>query len=93
MTTRGRPTKPAEPHPDDPRRARGRAACGQSQRGAQSVPAARPSAGGTRRPYGHRGVAAGVDVATLAKVEFAYPTYSAAIGVAARRLLEVPAVH
>ena len=38
-------------------------------------------------------MAAGVDVATLAKVEFAYPTYSAAIGVAARRLLEVPAVH
>jgi glutathione reductase (NADPH) len=38
-------------------------------------------------------MAAGVDVATLAKVEFAYPTYSAAIGVAARRLLEVPAVR
>ncbi|MCU1431550.1 MAG: pyridine nucleotide-disulfide oxidoreductase dimerization region [Actinotalea sp.] len=32
-------------------------------------------------------MAAGVDVATLAKVEFAYPTYSAVIGVAARRLL------
>lgn len=38
-------------------------------------------------------MAAGVDVATLAKVEFAYPTYSAAIGVAARRLLEEPAVR
>ncbi|MDT0163962.1 NAD(P)/FAD-dependent oxidoreductase [Actinotalea sp. AC32] len=38
-------------------------------------------------------MAAGVDVATLAKVEFAYPTYSAAIGVAARRLLEVPSVR
>lgn len=36
-------------------------------------------------------MAAGVDVATLAKVEFAYPTYSAAIGVAARRLLAEPA--
>lgn len=34
-------------------------------------------------------MAAGVDVATLAKVEFAYPTYCAAIGVAARRVLEV----
>ncbi|MCL3859653.1 NAD(P)/FAD-dependent oxidoreductase [Actinotalea sp. K2] len=32
-------------------------------------------------------MAAGVDVATLAKVEFAYPTYSAVIGVAARRLM------
>lgn len=38
-------------------------------------------------------MAAGVDVATLAKVEFAYPTYSAAIGVAARRLLEEPAIR
>ncbi|EYR63566.1 pyridine nucleotide-disulfide oxidoreductase [Actinotalea ferrariae CF5-4] len=38
-------------------------------------------------------MAAGVDVATLAQVEFAYPTYTAAIGVAARRLLEVPAVR
>nr|WP_297428029.1 NAD(P)/FAD-dependent oxidoreductase [uncultured Actinotalea sp.] len=38
-------------------------------------------------------MAAGVDVATLAQVEFAYPTYSAAIGVAARRLLEAPAVR
>lgn len=38
-------------------------------------------------------MAAGVDVATLAKVEFAYPTYSAAIGVAARRLLEEPSVR
>ncbi|GGC07948.1 dihydrolipoyl dehydrogenase family protein [Cellulomonas carbonis] len=38
-------------------------------------------------------MAAGVDVATLAKVEFAYPTYSAAIGVAARRLLEAPSVR
>ncbi|WP_129337445.1 dihydrolipoyl dehydrogenase family protein [Cellulomonas endophytica] len=35
-------------------------------------------------------MAAGVDVSTLARVEFAYPTYSAAIGVAARRLLEAP---
>lgn len=34
-------------------------------------------------------MAAGVDVATLAKVEFAYPTYCAAIGAAARRLLDV----
>lgn len=32
-------------------------------------------------------MAAGVDLATLARVEFAYPTYSAVIGVAARRLL------
>lgn len=32
-------------------------------------------------------MAAGVDVATLARVEFAYPTYSAVIGVAARRLM------
>lgn len=32
-------------------------------------------------------MAAGVDVSTLARVEFAYPTYSAVIGVAARRLL------
>lgn len=31
-------------------------------------------------------MAAGVDVATLTRVEFAYPTYSAIIGVAARRL-------
>ena len=31
-------------------------------------------------------MAAGVDVATLADVEFAYPTYSAVIGVAARQL-------
>ncbi|WP_225752818.1 NAD(P)/FAD-dependent oxidoreductase [Actinotalea sp. Marseille-Q4924] len=38
-------------------------------------------------------MAAGVDVSTLAKVEFAYPTYSAAIGVAARRLLEAPALR
>lgn len=38
-------------------------------------------------------MAAGMDVATLAKVEFAYPTYSAAIGVAARRLLEEPAIR
>ncbi len=36
-------------------------------------------------------MAAGIDVATLAKVEFAYPTYSAVIGVAARRLLAQPA--
>ena len=32
-------------------------------------------------------MAAGVDVATLARVKFAYPTYSALIGLAARRLL------
>jgi pyruvate/2-oxoglutarate dehydrogenase complex dihydrolipoamide dehydrogenase (E3) component len=32
-------------------------------------------------------MAAGVDVATLASVKFAYPTYSAVIGLAARRLL------
>lgn len=32
-------------------------------------------------------MAAGVDVATLANVDFAYPTYTAAVGVAARRLL------
>jgi len=32
-------------------------------------------------------MAAGVDVATLAGVRFAYPTYSAVIGIAARRLL------
>jgi pyruvate/2-oxoglutarate dehydrogenase complex dihydrolipoamide dehydrogenase (E3) component len=36
-------------------------------------------------------MAAGVDVATLARVEFAYPTYSAVIGVAARHLLTEPA--
>ncbi len=35
-------------------------------------------------------MAAGVDVATLAKVEFAYPTYSAVIGTAARALLAQP---
>lgn len=33
-------------------------------------------------------MAAGVDVATLASIEFAYPTYSAAIGMASRRLLQ-----
>ncbi len=32
-------------------------------------------------------MAAGIDVATLAKVRFAYPTYSAVIGLTARRLL------
>ena len=32
-------------------------------------------------------IAAGVDVATLAHVRFAYPTYSAIIGLAARALL------
>ena len=32
-------------------------------------------------------MAAGVDVATLARVRFAYPTYSAVIGIAARQLL------
>ena len=37
-------------------------------------------------------MAAGVDVATLAQVRFAYPTYSAIIGLAARDLLAVP-VH
>ena len=36
-------------------------------------------------------MAAGVDLATLARVEFAYPTYSAVIGVAARQLLAGPA--
>ena len=35
-------------------------------------------------------MAAGVDVATLAKVEFAYPTYSAVIGTAARALIAQP---
>jgi glutathione reductase (NADPH) len=35
-------------------------------------------------------MAAGVDVATLARVEFAYPTYSAVIGEAARRLMRDP---
>jgi len=37
-------------------------------------------------------MAAGVDVATLAKVRFAYPTYSAVIGLAAREILGAPAV-
>lgn len=36
-------------------------------------------------------MAAGVDVATLAGVKFAYPTYSAVIGLAARALLTEPA--
>lgn len=36
-------------------------------------------------------MAAGIDVATLAGVKFAYPTYSAIIGMAARRLLAEPA--
>ncbi|WKK73398.1 hypothetical protein Q0F99_07190 [Rathayibacter oskolensis] len=36
-------------------------------------------------------MAAGVDVATLANVRFAYPTYSAVIGMAARALLAEPA--
>lgn len=36
-------------------------------------------------------MAAGVDVATLAGVRFAYPTYSAVIGMAARALLAEPA--
>lgn len=35
-------------------------------------------------------MAAGVDVSTLAKVRFAYPTYSAVIGLAARALLGQP---
>ncbi|KGJ72041.1 pyridine nucleotide-disulfide oxidoreductase [Cryobacterium roopkundense] len=38
-------------------------------------------------------MAAGVDVATLAQVRFAYPTYSAIIGLAARELLAVHAVR
>ncbi len=33
-------------------------------------------------------MAAGVDIATLANVDFAYPTYTAAVGMAANRLLE-----
>ena len=36
-------------------------------------------------------MAASVDVSTLASVKFAYPTYSAVIGMAARELLRVPA--
>jgi len=36
-------------------------------------------------------MAAGVDVATMASVEFAYPTYTAVVGEAASRLLAVPA--
>ena len=36
-------------------------------------------------------MAAGIDVATLANVKFAYPTYSAVIGMAARALLTEPA--
>lgn len=36
-------------------------------------------------------MAAGVDVSTLASVRFAYPTYSAVIGMAARALLAQPA--
>ena len=36
-------------------------------------------------------MAAGIDVATLANVKFAYPTYSAVIGLAARALLTEPA--
>ncbi len=36
-------------------------------------------------------MAAGIDVATLARLEFAYPTYSAVIGAAARQLLGRPA--
>jgi len=35
-------------------------------------------------------MAAGVDVATLASVEFAYPTYTAIVGEAAARLMAVP---
>jgi len=35
-------------------------------------------------------MAAGIDVATLANVKFAYPTYSAVIGLAARALLTEP---
>ncbi|WP_258725589.1 dihydrolipoyl dehydrogenase family protein [Cellulomonas sp. NS3] len=38
-------------------------------------------------------MAAGVDLATLARVEFAYPTYSAVIGVAARELLAAAPVE
>jgi pyruvate/2-oxoglutarate dehydrogenase complex dihydrolipoamide dehydrogenase (E3) component len=37
-------------------------------------------------------MAAGVDVATLARVEFAYPTYTAIVGAAAARLLAEPSV-
>lgn len=36
-------------------------------------------------------MAAGIDVSTLAAVQFAYPTYSAVIGIAARSLLDSPA--
>jgi glutathione reductase (NADPH) len=36
-------------------------------------------------------MAAGIDVATLGRVKFAYPTYSAVIGMAARALLAQPA--
>ena len=35
-------------------------------------------------------MAAGADIATLARVEFAYPSYTAAIGTAAQRLLDAP---
>ncbi|CAN5211861.1 FAD-containing oxidoreductase [soil metagenome] len=38
-------------------------------------------------------MAAGVDVATLANVRFAYPTYSAVIGMAARDLLAEPSTR
>ena len=38
-------------------------------------------------------MAAGIDVATLARVKFAYPTYSAIIGVAARDLLKTSAAR
>ncbi|MFD1721331.1 dihydrolipoyl dehydrogenase family protein [Amnibacterium endophyticum] len=37
-------------------------------------------------------MAAGIDVSTLANVRFAYPTYSAVIGIAARQLARTPAL-
>lgn len=37
-------------------------------------------------------MAAGIDVATLANVQFAYPTYSAVIGIAARAITRSPAL-
>ena len=37
-------------------------------------------------------MAAGIDVSTLAHVRFAYPTYSAVIGIAARQLTRTPAL-
>ncbi|WP_375387073.1 dihydrolipoyl dehydrogenase family protein [uncultured Amnibacterium sp.] len=37
-------------------------------------------------------MAAGIDVSTLANVRFAYPTYSAVVGIAARELTRTPAL-